>query len=1094
MSTGSRGCWLAAALGVALCGASPAAPPTELAIAYSNRNFEKAAILARALAAKGDRQAQYVLGMMLHDGEGMAQDYGQALKWLRKAADAGDAGAQDLLGIMYAEGHGVRPDPAEALRWCKVAAANGSRSSMANLGTMYATGRGVEKDPRQAMKWYRTAAKAGLVSVYYDIGAMYFQGEGLEPDPIEAYAWWTRAVAKGHEKADAALRVASARMTPEQIQSAKLRAQLELEAMPTDTFERSKPKGLERDQAPGDLTRKPGRDSAAPKAGSAEYFLLRGISANKFIGAATAIGLWEQGLPLARKLGDKEMEAAFAISIGNAYHELGQLASAISFFEMSLAAAKEGKNPADESAALGNLGIVYMDLGDYAKALDLQRRVYEMGLESGDVEGQRNALGNLGLIFIKLGDYTQALKHLNASLDKSIALRDKNGVSGDLEALGSLYENIGEQERALKFYAKAIEIERDIGLSTARAELRTGVILMGLGELPRALEIFERFHHPVYLGQYYLKTGDFTKAKKNFTAIHDRALTTGSGPMALAGQLGLALTAEASGDAGGGRAGYDQALALLERQRELLPLASRGRFLAGRDWGFLRIAAYQGRARTAETAADAFVWAESAKARVFTEALTQRLRAGAPEISMKAAGAESEIAQRLATLYKQQDLAFGRKDAELRRDIEPKLTQAKKEQSGFIAKLRRDHPEYAAVQYPQPLRPEQTALRPGEVLLEYMVSEAKTLLFVLKANEPARSFEVPASEETLRRLVLEFRRPLEEPTDARKRFTGEFAAEAGVKLRELLLKPAAPFLEESSKIIIVPDGALGLLPFEALPAASGADASSLSYFGDSHDVAYAQSATALTLARTLRKGRGAGKGILIAADPIFGRSDPRLDGAPSPEPAAKPESAPLTPMGVKGTTGEALFDRLPQTGALAESLARELDGATVLTGRDASKARLLKENLSRYRYLVFATHGILDSDVSYIREPALVWNQIGNGENDDGFLTMSEIMGLKLDADLVALTACKTGLGKQVGGEGVMGLGRAFQYAGARNVLVSLWSVAEESTTKLTDNFFLNLKAGKTPREALKLARVELRKDKRYDHPFFWAPFILMGE
>ena len=185
---------------------------------------------------------------------------------------------------------------------------------------------------------------------------------------------------------------------------------------------------------------------------------------------------------------------------------------------------------------------------------------------------------------------------------------------------------------------------------------------------------------------------------------------------------------------------------------------------------------------------------------------------------------------------------------------------------------------------------------------------------------------------------------------------------------------------------------------------------------------------------------------------------------------------------------------MPQTGILAANLERDFgNDVMALTGKDANEGRLKDEDLNRYRYIVFATHGILDTDVPYIREPALVLNQLGNGENEDGFLTMSKAMGLKLKADVVALTACKTGMGKQVSGEGVMGLGRAFQYAGAKTVLVSLWSVAEESTTKLTESFFMHLREGKTQREALRLARVEVR-GAGYENPFFWAPFILMGE
>jgi CHAT domain-containing protein len=198
-------------------------------------------------------------------------------------------------------------------------------------------------------------------------------------------------------------------------------------------------------------------------------------------------------------------------------------------------------------------------------------------------------------------------------------------------------------------------------------------------------------------------------------------------------------------------------------------------------------------------------------------------------------------------------------------------------------------------------------------------------------------------------------------------------------------------------------------------------------------------------------------------------------------------------MGVAATRRGASFERLEETGALAETLKTAFgEDATALTGKDANKLKLLGEDLGRYRHVVFATHGILDGDVPYVGEPALVLTQVGNADGDDGFLKMSDIMGLKLQCEVVALTACKTGLGREVGGEGVMGLGRAFQHAGAKNALVSLWSVSEKSTTDMTAAFFKSLKEGKTPREALKSARAQLRKGA-YGHPFFWAPFVLVG-
>ncbi|MEW6350197.1 MAG: CHAT domain-containing protein [Thermodesulfobacteriota bacterium] len=149
--------------------------------------------------------------------------------------------------------------------------------------------------------------------------------------------------------------------------------------------------------------------------------------------------------------------------------------------------------------------------------------------------------------------------------------------------------------------------------------------------------------------------------------------------------------------------------------------------------------------------------------------------------------------------------------------------------------------------------------------------------------------------------------------------------------------------------------------------------------------------------------------------------------------------------------------------------------------------------LRGYGQVVFATHGYFGIDLPGIQEPVLAFALVNQPKDSDGFLRMTEVMGLSLNTDMVALTACETGLGRRVSGEGIMGMGRAFQAAGARTVLMSLWSVARESSVRLVESFFRHLNEGTPKLQALKLAREEIRK-AGYDHPFFWAPFILVGE
>ena len=164
----------------------------------------------------------------------------------------------------------------------------------------------------------------------------------------------------------------------------------------------------------------------------------------------------------------------------------------------------------------------------------------------------------------------------------------------------------------------------------------------------------------------------------------------------------------------------------------------------------------------------------------------------------------------------------------------------------------------------------------------------------------------------------------------------------------------------------------------------------------------------------------------------------------------------------------------------------------MMLGIDANEEKLKAEDLTARKYVLFSTHGILGNEIPYIKQPALVLSLVGN-DKEDGFLTAAEIFNMNMNADIVGLSACKTGLGVQSAGEGVVGLSRAFMYAGTDTVLVSLWSVSDESTYKLMVNFFDGLKRGKDKLTALKDAKNRLRASG-YENPFYWAPSILVGE
>jgi CHAT domain-containing protein len=311
--------------------------------------------------------------------------------------------------------------------------------------------------------------------------------------------------------------------------------------------------------------------------------------------------------------------------------------------------------------------------------------------------------------------------------------------------------------------------------------------------------------------------------------------------------------------------------------------------------------------------------------------------------------------------------------------------------------------------------------------------------------------------------------------------------ELGAKLYQLLLQPAATQLQGKSKLIIVPDSSVNSLPFEALIAENGEGADNkdneqllfVPYLVKNYTITYSPSASVLVMlekARALHSQRASSPGPLLA----FGDPSPMPDG----------------------------FNRLTHSAEEVQKIAgivgMALSSDAVNLQEKATKKHLREMDLSRYRMLHFATHAVLSEPVQRITQPALVLSSAGADSPYDSFLQMGEIFNLRLNADLVVLSACDTGRGKSYRGEGVVGLTRSFMYAGTPSVVASLWRVSDESTSRFMEFFYRNLKEGRPKAEALRLAKIELMETlvwndqsqdefPKFQSPYFWAPFILMG-
>lgn len=874
----------------------------------------------------------------------------------------------------------------------------------------------------------------------------------------------------------------------------------------------------------------------------------------------------EEALRLAQAGGYRDTEANARLNLGNAAEGVGDFARALEQHGAALAVFRSLGDAAGESAALGNMGNSHRALGDFAKALDFHRRALDGARAQRDAEGEANALNNigvtemawgrlpaaaehftqaiavyraqglrvkeavalnnLGIVHSNLGDGERALEFKEAALALARQLGNKEQEGAYLSNIGVEYSNRGERQKALGYYEAALAAKKAAGAPTVVEERNIAGEQLGLGRLDAAEAGFARTKDRAGLGMVRLKRKQYAEAKRAFSE-HLASAAAGRASELLPGNIGLGLALEGLKDDAGAAAAFKRALELVERMRSGLDESQRLNFFTAVDEGYARTEPAEGLMRVSLRlpggAAESFRYAEWTKSRLFAESVARKY--GRPETRIPDALAQREagLAERAAALRKRADAALEKGDTALVARLEDESAALAEESDRFVDELRRAHPEYAAALYPQPVRAERVPLAPGEVLLEYDVTEPLTRFFLVKEGAVFAG-DIPVSREELEGLVGRYRAFFEGVQGEAQ--LAAFDPRLGRRLYELLLKPALaakdaqgrPWVAPGAKLVVVPDEALVTLPFESLVARlpetvhmprgrHGPAPVGVVYAGDELDIAYSQSANALTLARSLKRPAPPAKALFALADPVFGPSDSRYDAGPARsdgelrvlDAVARLMGAGGARAGRRGekavagaSAGE--LPRLDKTGALALSLRDEVfkgEAADVLLGRDATEPALAAAGLGAYRNLVFATHGLLDGSVPYLREPALALSRAE--PPSDGFLTMSEVMSLRLNADVVALTACQTGLGRSVGGEGVTGLGRAFQYAGARSVVASLWSVSEDSTTELAKRFFVHVKAGKGRREALRLARAEVRREG-YEHPFYWAPFVLVGD
>lgn len=531
-----------------------------------------------------------------------------------------------------------------------------------------------------------------------------------------------------------------------------------------------------------------------------------------------------------------------------------------------------------------------------------------------------------------------------------------------------------------------------------------------------------------------------------------------------------------------------------------------------------------------EYASEAFRINEQSRARSLLDLLSETnavITEGVPAELLK---------RKQENLDRQQDIAdvltginvsteeLKKKPAELDAELEKLQTEFEEIEN----QIRAASPRYATLTANKPMtlaEVQQSVLDDQTVLVEYALQADDSYLYAV-SKSAVSLFKLPARA-TVEKLATDLRAQLI-PSKLQRRIVGIDVAEAnrglGIAssapeeatqfvaasnaLYKAVLEPAAGMIGEK-RLMVVADGALNYVPFEVLlKTADAGDFASLGYLVKSNEIIYAPSASVVGAIKQQRV-KTDGRGVLVIADPVFNSNDARAKKGT----AAPATDAELRGLGIQSAVADVAGNTPAPSGGAMEGLplarlngtrveAEQISKLTKASGGqadvwldlDANEDNLGTRDISKYRIIHVATHGLLNAERPQFT--GVVLSLVGN-KTRDGFVRTDEVFNLRLGSPLVMLSACETGLGKEKRGEGVLGLTRAFMYAGAPTVGVSLWSVADKSTADLMTDFYQRLLRTSTPTTtsgALRGAQLAMISGKKYSAPFYWAPFVLVGD
>jgi CHAT domain-containing protein/predicted negative regulator of RcsB-dependent stress response len=864
------------------------------------------------------------------------------------------------------------------------------------------------------------------------------------------------------------------------------------------------------------------------KRGEAEMIGNLGTIAGKKAEPRKALAYFLQALPILQSEGDKTQEGRLFSTIGSVYDDLGEPFTSLEYYEKALKVRRELRDERAESFTLTNMSIVLKSLGQYERAIEATGRALDIFSKIGQKYGVAATLNILGAINDDLGDTESARNYYERAIKINREIKDSGGEATLLNNIAVLEVQAGNNEKALELLNKSLQILRRIKAKRLESHVlvKIGEVWQIKGEPEKALEYFD-LALPVLretedrswqsnvlyrLGEIYREAQNFSRAKKHFAEALRLNREAGELSREWLVLLGLARTEKDLGDLPAAQEYIERAIRILENTRTNLKQQKfRRTYLSKKQdfYSFYIDLLIKRHKKEPDAGFDglAFQASENARAKSLLESLGESrfdIREG---IDSKLLEKEKVLRQTINAKDSLRLSNLQNKRLKKAGEFEKELTELLDQYDRLQSQIRRQNPQFATLTRPEPVSlPDVQAdlLDENTVLLEYSLGESASYLFLVTKSS-VEIFTLPKNaeiEKVARRFIAGIKsfeegdlRESTQQREARLRQAETDWTQQGKILSGILFGQISEKIRNKRLLMVTP-GILQYIPLAALPAPSEKGGSGESFLIERNEIVSLPSASVLSVLRANKRDQKSEKEISIAilADPVFSSKDVRLrrtgpvgiDG-----PAAGGSKNKINSRQLRSDFSRLRFSRIE---AKAIENFVPPDRRVVALDFAASPNFVRNKEFQQAKIIHFATHGIINSDLPELS--SIVLSMVDkNGRRQNGYLRLTDIYNLRLNADLIVLSACDSGLGKEIRGEGLIGLTRGFMYAGAESVVASLWKVEDRATAELMKKFYrAMLRDGQKPAAALRSAQVEMLNDRRWNKPFYWAAFTLQGD